>query len=163
MVDVLPERVAAGVAAAAAVGAFGLVIAVSGTRADAPVATSTSSASASTTLPLAAALIGTWRPVEMVGYNGPLSRSGSDNADVRFAADGRWRGSDGCNGLGGPYKATDAGAITAEPGGGGTTAMWCNNVPNDAVLDNATRFTIVGRSLVFYTANGQMLGTYQHV
>ncbi len=152
-------RLVVGVALAA-VAAIGLVVAVSGIRTDQPVARSTPGP--------AAALIGTWRPVDIAGYNGQLPRSGSDNADISFAADGRWSGSDGCNGLGGTYKAADQGTITAEFRGA-TTDVWCANVPNSQVLANAARFTIepitdsASRSLVFYAAHGQLLATYQHL
>jgi hypothetical protein len=153
-------------AAVAAVAAIGLVITVSGIRTDAPVAGSTPG--------LTAALIGTWRPVKITGYNGQLPRSGpatagtAAKADISFTADGRWTGSDGCNGLGGTYKATDHGSITTESSGL-TTAMGCANVPNLDVLENVARFTIepirdsMGRSLRLYAADGHLLATYQRV
>lgn len=147
----------------AAVGVTIAITAPSGSE-TAGVPTPSTSASAQTQT---GALIGTWRPVDIVGFdNSKLPPSGlpADRApNIMFAGDGQWRGFDGCNAIGGIYRASDGGSISASSG---QTMKYCFNVidvPNSKVLERAARFTVDGRSLTFYAAGGQRLGTYERV
>jgi len=150
----------AAVATVVAATGLGILASMNGLEQDGAASTPTPSIpSTGATLSLSAALIGTWRPVEIVGYSEKLPRLA---ADVSFAADGQWRGSDGCNGLGGTYKADDDGSFTAEADGA-TTMQWCSNVPNAGVIGGAGRFTIDDRTLVLYGADGHRLASYQRM
>jgi heat shock protein HslJ len=112
------------------------------------------------------ALIGTWRPVEIVGYDNaklpPRGVAAKDAASITFTSQGRWRGSDGCNGIGGKCTASDDGSITVDASGA-QTLIGCANVPNRGVLGRAARFIIEDRSLTFYAADGHRLGTYEQM
>jgi heat shock protein HslJ len=152
--------------AVVAMGAVGVVIAVAAPdgKETAGVASPSSSASTKT---LTDALIGTWRPVDIVGFDNsklpPASGPPVGRApNITFAIGGRWTGTDGCNGIGGTYNAGDDGSITADASGRITTAS-CMNVPNRAVLGTAARFTIDRRTLTLYAADGHRLGTYERV
>jgi heat shock protein HslJ len=142
------------------VGVVGVAIAITTPGEENGTVVSTPSPSVSATA-LGAALIGTWRPVDIAGFDpSKLSLSHSRNAAVTFRGDGRWRGTDGCNGIGGTYSASNDGTITADDSGA-TTDIGCDNVPNRAVLARAARFTIDGRSLTFYAADGSRLAIYE--
>ncbi|WP_166665296.1 META domain-containing protein [Kribbella caucasensis] len=151
--------------AAATMAAVGVTIAVTTPAGNEPAGVSTSSTSASTQTQ-AEALLGSWRPVDIVGFdNSKLPPSGPPAADrapnIGFTSDGRWHGSDGCNGIGGTYRAGDDGSISADAGP--QHLIGCDNVPNSIVLQRAVRFAIDGRSLTFSAADGQRLGTYERV
>ena len=114
------------------------------------------------------ALIGNWRPVDIVGFDNsklPPSRLPAVRApNITFTSNGRWRGSDGCNGIGGTYSASDDGSISVDASGPQTMCGGPEyNVPHRAVLERVARFAIDGRSLTFYAAGGQRLGTYERV
>ncbi len=105
-----------------------------------------------------AELIGTWRPI----FLKPTTPSSPNitppqNPTIRFEKDGKWHGSDGCNGVGGTYEA-DPGKIRAEAGP--STMMWCNNVPHVEVLTASHYFRITGPTLTFYDANWTQLAQY---
>jgi heat shock protein HslJ len=102
-------------------------------------------------------LVGTWRPTWIADYSG-LDASRPDPPHLSFTAD-RWHGSDGCNGLGGEYDA-DLGQLSADTSGY-TTAMACNNVPNDEVLAKTEYFRIGGATLNLYDAAWTRLATYE--
>ncbi|TCO44926.1 heat shock protein HslJ [Kribbella antiqua] len=146
--------------AVATVAAAGVAVAVTGPGGNENAGVSTPSTS-ETTQTLTRALIGTWRPVDIVGFDrSKLSLAHSTRAAVTFDTNGKWGGTDGCNGIGGTYRASDDGTITADTSGA-VTLMGCDNVPNRGVLHKAARFTIDGRALTFYAADGRRLGTYE--
>ena len=146
--------------AVVAMGAVGVVIAVAAPdgKETAGVASPSSSASTQT---LTGALIGTWRPVDIVGFDNSTIPHPSPPV-VTFTTRGQWMGSDGCNEIGGTYSASEDGTITVDTSRP-QTAMGCNNVPNRAVLGRAARFTIDHRRLTFYAADGHRLGTYERM
>jgi heat shock protein HslJ len=150
--------------AAVTMAAVGVAIAITAPAGNETAGVPTPSTSASTQTQTGA-LIGNWRPVDIVGFdNSQLPPPGppADRApNITFTSDGRWRGTDGCNGIGGTYSASDDGSISADAGP--QTLIGCINVPNSTVLDRATRFAIDDRSLTFYAAGGQRLGTYERV
>jgi heat shock protein HslJ len=102
-------------------------------------------------------LTGTWRPTFIKDF-AKLNSTRNDPATITFGGDGKWRGSDGCNGLGGTYDA-DPGEIRVEAGGV-TTAMWCENVPNDDVLRKSAHFRVSGTVLTLYDAKWNRLASY---
>jgi heat shock protein HslJ len=101
-------------------------------------------------------LIGTWRTVFIksdIKLNGSRPRA----TTITFEKDGRWRGSDGCNGIGGTYEA-DPGEISVKAGP--QTEMWCDNVPHVEVLSASVYFRISGPTLTLYDANWNRLAQY---
>jgi heat shock protein HslJ len=103
-------------------------------------------------------LVGTWRPTWIADFP-KLEASRPRPPHVSFTADDEWRGSDGCNGLGGEYDASP-GELSAEPTDF-TTAMACDNVPNDEVLTKTTRFRVAGTTLTLYDDAWTKLATYE--
>ncbi|MFI1995270.1 hypothetical protein [Actinoplanes sp. NPDC020271] len=75
---------------------------------------------------------------------------------LRFGADGRWAGSDGCNGSGGGWLSGPAGTILTTSGM--TTLVGCDNVPVDGWLSSARRAGFDGAILVLLDQNGAELG-----
>jgi heat shock protein HslJ len=116
----------------------------------------TPTASTTVSAPSVAAVSGTWRPVQIAGVK-PLTELPQEPLLV-FRPDGTWRGSDGCNALGGTYTIGRHGAFTAAIGP--HTLIGCNNVPNTGVLRDAKRITVDSTTLRFYDADGRQLATY---
>jgi heat shock protein HslJ len=104
-----------------------------------------------------ARLTGTWRPTFIKDF-AKLDSTRKDPATITFGGDGKWRGSDGCNGIGGTYD-TDPGEISVKSTGV-TTAMWCENVPHVDVLEKSAHFRVSGTVLTFYDANWNRLASY---
>jgi len=150
--------------AAVTMAAVGVAIAITAPSGNETAGVSTPSTSASTQTQTGA-LIGNWRPVDIVGFDNsalpPPGLPAGRAPNITFTSDGRWRGSDGCNAIGGTYSAGDDGSISTASGY--QTLIGCINVPNSEVLERAARFAIDGRSLTFYAAGGQRLGTYERV
>jgi heat shock protein HslJ len=151
--------------AAVTMAAVGVAIAVTAPSGNETAGVSTPSTSASTQT---GALIGNWRPVDIVGFDNsalpPPGLPAGRAPNITFTSDGRWRGSDGCNAIGGTYSASDDGSISTA--NSAQTLIGCPDVitvPNSEVLERAARFAIDGRSLTFYAAGGQRLGTYERV
>ncbi len=153
--------------AAVTMAAVGVAIAITAPSGTETAGVSTPSTSASTQTQTGA-LIGNWRPVDIVGFDNsalpppalPVGRA----PNITFTSDGRWRGSDGCNAISGTYSASDDGSISTA--NSAQTLIGCPDVitvPNSQVLERAARFAIDGRSLTFYAAGGQRLGTYERV
>lgn len=114
---------------------------------------------------LSEALLGTWTPVDVPLFGGRTPGASTLPAgrvtDIAFQRDRSWHGSDGCNGVGGKYRAGDDGSFSASVGP--QTMMGCWNVMHSEVLDQAARFGIDGRTLSFYAKDGRLLGTYARV
>jgi heat shock protein HslJ len=104
----------------------------------------------------ASALLGTWRPTSITGF--PLDEAPADRATITFNADGHWTGSDGCNALGGKFKATATKISTYDPGP--QTAIGCNNVPNANVLEQAAHWKATSTTLTLYNESSAALATY---
>jgi heat shock protein HslJ len=105
----------------------------------------------------AAALLGTWRPTSITGFPN-LASAPTDRATIIFTADGDWRGSDGCNAIGGKFKATATKISTYDLGP--QTAIGCNNVPNVTVLEEAVRWQATSTTLTLYGESSTPLATY---
>ncbi|MCP2267546.1 Heat shock protein HslJ [Actinokineospora diospyrosa] len=120
---------------------------------------STTSTAAGAIAPPAAGLTGTWEPVSIVGDSQAQPALRPQPPLIRFAPDGRWTASDGCNASQGRYTAGGT-SFTATPEGG-TTYIACANVPNQAVLTAAATYQLQGDNLTFYDAAGKALGTYR--
>jgi len=100
-------------------------------------------------------LIGTWRPTFI--KSAPRSPT---PPNITFEKDGKWHGSDGCNGVGGTYDA-DPGKISAEAGP--STMIWCNNVPHVEVLTASAYFRITGTTLTLYDGTWTQLAQYARI
>ncbi|WP_329478978.1 META domain-containing protein [Kribbella sp. NBC_01484] len=153
--------------AAVTMAAVGVAIAITAPSGTETAGVSTPSTSASTQTQTGA-LIGNWRPVDIVGFDNsalpPPALPAGRVPNITFTSDGRWRGSDGCNAISGTYSASDDGSISTA--NSAQTLIGCPDVitvPNSEVLERAARFAIDGRSLTFYAAGGQRLGTYERV
>jgi heat shock protein HslJ len=105
----------------------------------------------------ASALLGTWRPTSITGFP-DLASAPTDRATISFTADGHWRGSDGCNAIGGKFKATASRISTYDLGP--QTAIGCNNVPNVTVLEQAARWQATSTTLTLYSKSSTPLATY---
>jgi heat shock protein HslJ len=91
-------------------------------------------------------LLGRWVPVSGAGAGSPRPPF------VDFGADGRWTGSDGCNGQGGRWTLGRDGAFhaTADP----STMMACDGEPVGRWLTSATRAGFASDELVLRGASG---------
>lgn len=106
-------------------------------------------------------LIGTWRHTYIRSSTPPDSKvTHRQSPTLTFEKDGKWHGSDGCNGVGGTYDA-DPGKISAEAGP--STAIWCNNVPHVEVLTASAYFRSTGTALTLYDASWTQLASYSRV
>lgn len=124
-------------------------------------AASPGSSSSSRPDALAVRIVGTWRPVWIAGFADPIPPTPRP-ATVRFDADGRWVGSDGCNGLGGSYRVDPSGAFSGRLEGM-HTQIGCNNVPNEDVLPRATRVEVGDATLTFRSVDDRELARYVRV
>jgi heat shock protein HslJ len=96
-----------------------------------------------------AALLGTWRPTFIAGFDN-LDARRPHPATVTFGDDGQWRGSDGCNVIGGEYE---AGTHTISAEAGEQTAIGCENMPNATALLRAARCEVNGTTLTLSDDN----------
>jgi heat shock protein HslJ len=111
------------------------------------------------TTDLAAAIVGTWRPVEIAGYAPPLQYPNAlRDAPITFDGKHTLQGTDGCNGFRIDYRVTSDGGLRV--GEGAQTLIGCANVPNVEVVSSADRVQISGASLRFTDAGGKVLGRY---
>lgn len=112
--------------------------------------------------PLATAMIGTWRPLRIAGYQPPPGyRDGLARAPVTFEASGSWRASDGCNLSSGTYVLDAGGRISVTVGP--STLIGCANVPNATALGRAATIQVTGDRLTLRSATGLVLAVYQRV
>jgi hypothetical protein len=94
-------------------------------------------------------LIGNWVPI---GFAGPTRPA------VHFAADGRWSGSDGCNGAGGTWTVSDGGAFLATSGA--STLIGCPGVDVGPQVSGARRAAFEGDTLVLLDVTGTATGRF---
>jgi hypothetical protein len=95
-------------------------------------------------------LLGRWIPAD------GRRRNGNQEPFVAFAADGEWRGSDGCNGGAGRWGSGRAGALLATAGL--STLIACNGVPVPSWLAQTYRAGFDGDVLVLLGQTGEELG-----
>ncbi|MFB9238550.1 hypothetical protein ACFFWC_23985 [Plantactinospora siamensis] len=91
-------------------------------------------------------LLGRWVPAS----------GGPGRAYLELAADGGWRGSDGCNGEAGRWRSGPDGALLAI--GGPETMIGCRNVPMPGWLTAARRAALAGPELVLLDGQARELG-----
>lgn len=96
-----------------------------------------------------AALLGRWLPSD--------APAGSE-AYALFGDDGQWRGSDGCNGLGGRWRSGPDGAFLAVAGA--STTIGCENIPVDLRLVGAARAGLDDGALVLFDRRGEPAGRF---
>lgn len=106
-----------------------------------------------------AELIATWRPTFIQGVT-VLDSTRPKAATITFGKDGKWHGSDGCNGIGGSYDA-DPGKLSVDSGP--STAIGCDNVPNAEALTNSAHFRVADAVLTLYDDNWNRVATYSRV
>jgi len=95
-------------------------------------------------------LIGRWVPADGAG------RSAPQPPFALLAADGGWRGSDGCNGQGGRWVAGVGGSLLAVAGP--QTLIGCDGVSVGSWLSSASWAGFDGKVLVLLDEAGQELG-----
>lgn len=83
-------------------------------------------------------LVGRWEPTEGGGRIKPF---------VEFAADGKWVGSDGCNGQRGTWAIESGGAFRGTAGP--STKIFCDNVQVERWMTGAARAVLVYRQMKF--------------
>ena len=107
----------------------------------------------------AVAIIGTWRPIEITGYQVPSAYPEAlRTATITFGSDHHLRGSDGCNRFDVLYRVARDDSLSVDQGP--MTAIGCANVPNDRVTADAARITFEDGRLTFLDQGGAVLGTY---
>lgn len=110
-----------------------------------------------------AALLGSWRPLDIPGVDKADLAGTNPNFPpvITFTKKGEWTGGDGCNAVAGKYSADDDGTFRGR--GGLATLIACKRpgVPHGDVLKAATHFRITGPLLTFTAPNGRTVGTYQ--
>jgi heat shock protein HslJ len=95
----------------------------------------------------AEALLGTWVPV---------AYQVSTDPHVTFTADGRWKGSDGCNGGGGRFAVGDAGMMLTTAGP--STLIGCEGAPVPTWLGQATSAGFDRGWLLLFGLDGNEVG-----
>lgn len=94
-------------------------------------------------------LVGRWVPSGFTGATAP---------SVDFRADGRWSGSDGCNGVGGTWTTGGDGSFLATSGP--STLIGCAGVDVGSQVSGARRAAFEGDTLVFLDATGTATGRF---
>ncbi|GAA1618153.1 hypothetical protein GCM10009789_85120 [Kribbella sancticallisti] len=119
----------------------------------------TTSATVSPSAPVLSAqtVAGTWRPVQMRGF-ATLKAARPVEPNITFRADGTWRGSDGCNGIGGAFTVGQRGEFSATSGP--QHMVGCDNVPHTEILQTAKRITIDQTALRFFGPDGREVARY---
>jgi heat shock protein HslJ len=80
----------------------------------------------------------------------------TSRARLTFGDDGRWNGSDGCNGQGGRFVLGRDGLLLATAGA--STAIGCRGAPVGAWVAQVSRAGLVSGQLVLYDRDGKTLG-----
>lgn len=93
-------------------------------------------------------VLGRWHAV------GPTA--GNPAAYVEFSTEGRWDGSDGCNGIGGNYAIGPAGELLTTSGA--STDVGCDNAPLDTWIGQARRVAVSQGRLVLFDATAHEIG-----
>ena len=78
---------------------------------------------------------------------------------LHLRADGRWRASDGCNGLGGRYDLGEEGSFDAT--GSFSFQVACMNVLHEDVLTDAAVVLVDGDVLTLQDGDGAVLAEYE--
>ena len=97
----------------------------------------------------AKSIVGRWLPTDSTGDTEPF---------VEFLADGTYRGSDGCNGLGGRWVAGDLGDVLTTSGF--STAIGCDGSGAPYDVGQAALVGMVGDELTLYDAEGTRLSSF---
>jgi heat shock protein HslJ len=106
------------------------------------------------------ALVGSWRPVSVAGYSGPLTSPPLlEPPALRFGDYGSWSGSDGCNDATGTFQLGPGDAIKLGSGAG--TKVACRlSLP----FPSATaRFDLMNGRLTLFADDGRQLAQYERV
>lgn len=100
----------------------------------------------------AASLVGRWVPTRALEPDEPIE------AYAELLADGTWRGSDGCNGVGGRWRSGRAGAFIATAGM--QTRIGCDHVDVATMLTTAARAGIEDGAPVLLDRLGAVTGRF---
>lgn len=93
---------------------------------------------------------------DLPGRWNPIGEGEGTDAHVEFTSDGRYTGSDGCNGTMGRWAVGAAGELLATSGP--STLMWCEGAPVPFWVSHAKRVGFDGASLVLFDIEGAELG-----
>lgn len=96
---------------------------------------------------------------QLLGRWVPSDAPPGSESHARFHSDGTWSGSDGCNGLGGRWRAGAQAALLAT--GMASTDIGCENIPVEARLTAAARAGFDGTTLVLFDRQGEELGRFE--
>ena len=112
-------------------------------------------------------LLGTWKPVILLGRDVRRRPSIHGGVTVGFhrGPGPGWTGYDGCNWTSGPFRLARTGAFTAVPR---TTTLrgcyprraWRSWTANVTVMTRADRVSLAAGRLTAYSASGRRLGVY---
>ncbi|MGO9873971.1 MAG: META domain-containing protein [Acidimicrobiia bacterium] len=104
-----------------------------------------------------AELVGTWLPVSVWDYDGPLTHPPLGFAPhVSFNGKGEWSGSDGCNDVSGSYRLGRGGAFQLVEHS--STTVVCLATP--AIPETAVRIELLHGLLTFLAHDGTQLAQY---
>jgi META domain len=94
------------------------------------------------------AIVGRWRALG--------AQTSNTSGYVQFNPNGRWVGSDGCNGATGRYAIDDSGRLVITDGL--STLVGCNGSPAMYWAESTRRIGVDGRRLVLLDVHGRVLG-----
>jgi heat shock protein HslJ len=105
-------------------------------------------------------IMGKWRPVSIVGYDGPLTKPPLGREPrLSFNGRDRWSGSDGCNDIGGTYRVDGSGVDLLTFG---STAVGCpSGHPDFEPIEGAARIELRNDQLVFSTSDGTVIARFE--
>jgi META domain len=106
------------------------------------------------------AIIGTWVPVSIAGYPGPLTDAPFKEALLRFDGRGRWTGTDTCNHFSGSYQLRSGGAFHLVERI--TTKVRCER-KTPGPPTSAVRADISHGQLTLFGRDGRQVALYQRV
>lgn len=136
---------------------------------DLPDAISPASAPPTGQAPNRSELIGTWRPLNLLGEDVRRTRELNGNRTVISFAEGPtglvWTSYDGCNWTNGTARLSGSGAIATKSRS--TTTRGCIGptapleIANTEVIEGADTVRLQGTTLRFYASDGRLLGEYE--
>jgi hypothetical protein len=105
-------------------------------------------------------IVGTWVPVSIAGYHGPLTDQPFKEALLRFDDRGRWTGNDTCNYFGGSYQLRSGGAFHLVERI--TTKVRCER-KTPGPPTSAVRADISHDRLTLFGRDGRQVAVYERV
>lgn len=136
---------------------------------DLPGATPPATAPISGRAPDRSELVGTWRPLNLLGADVRRTRELNGNRTVISFAEGPtglvWTSYEGCNWTNGTARLTESGALTTRSRSTTTRGCIANTallqIANTEVIEGADTVRLQGATLRFYASDGRLLGEYE--